>query len=111
MNKLLSIAVAVLMSACANSSGVLKMGPDTYMVTTYHSKARGGTGGATQAAFEEANKQCSSMAKEMLVMNTDAVVTDGTAFKLTFQCLDKNDPAMKRRPTYEVVPDAVIKMQ
>jgi hypothetical protein len=104
-----SLLVAVL-SACAQSSGVLKMGPDTYTVSVGAAPARGGQIGAKSLAYDEAAKYCTGMKKELLVLNTRAETTTrmgaGTT-ELTFRCLAAGDPELQR-PTYRAVPDATI---
>lgn len=46
MKKLLIIAVPLALVGCAQSSGVLKMGPDTYSISVHAAPARGGETGA-----------------------------------------------------------------
>ena len=102
--------VALMLTACAMSSGVVKMGPDTYTVSVAASPARGGEIGAKSLAYEQASKQCSDMGKELLVTNTRAerTTTMGAGMtELTFRCLAAGDPDLQR-PTYRSTPDVVI---
>lgn len=89
--------VALALSGCAQSSGVNKLGPDTYTVSIHAAPVRGGESGAKGLAFAEATRQCSEMGKEILV---EKMVTrpsnhfpGGTA-ELIFHCFDKNDPRL-----------------
>lgn len=104
------IPVVLLIAGCATNSGVLKLGPDTYTITTQNSPARGGTSGATRSALVAANKHCASLGKEILVTNTTSRTTNihgaGEA-AITFQCLDKDDPGLQR-PSYKKPADVVI---
>jgi uncharacterized lipoprotein YajG len=56
MNKLIALSASILLTACAQSSGVLKMGPDTYSVSAAAAPARGGYSEARKLALTEANQ-------------------------------------------------------
>lgn len=98
------ILVMALVS-CAQSSGVLKMGPDTYSVSVYAAPVRGGITGAKRIAFKEANEYCTALGKEILISNTalgDSASIGhfyGGTTDITFLCLDKGDTQLKR-PNY-----------
>lgn len=111
MKKTLSILfVAAFLGACAQSSGVLKMGPDTYTVSSAAAPARGGYSEARKIALAEANQYCSSQGKEILVTNVNTATINafgaGSA-DITFRCLSKGDPELAR-PEYRQAPDTVI---
>ena len=100
-------------TACVQSSGVLKIGPDTYTVQIHAAPAAGGVSGATKHAINEANERCNSLGKEILVTNTTSGASShlpGGTVKVTFYCLDSNDPRLQT-PVYEQVPDIIIKNQ
>jgi hypothetical protein len=82
----------VLFAGCAQSSGVLKVGPDTYTVSAAAAPARGGSSEARKIALTEANQHCAEMGKEILVTNVGTATINaygaGTA-EVTFRCLDK----------------------
>ena len=110
----MKIAVAaiacLLLSACAQSSGVLKMGPDTYTVSAAAAPARGGSSEARRIALTEANQHCAQMGKEILVTNVGTATTNiygAGSTEVTFRCLAKGDPDLQR-PEYRRPPDAVI---
>ena len=65
--KKILVTIALMLAGCAQSSGILKMGPDTYSVSVHAAPARGGVSGAKKLAFEEGNEHCSSLGKEFLV--------------------------------------------
>ena len=105
--------IVLLLVSCAQSSGVLKMGPDTYTVSMHAAPARGGQSGAKKLAFKEANNHCANLGKEILVTNESTYPSThfaGGTCDLTFQCLDENDPSLKR-PRYEKPADIVIKSE
>lgn len=94
---------------CATNSGVMSVGPDTYLITTEADMFRGGGSGARQVALSEAQKHCTTLGKELIVTNmkSSPFVGGGQSFDLTFRCLVKGDPDLSR-PTYEKTPDMVI---
>jgi hypothetical protein len=54
----LSSIVAVALSGCASSSGVVKTGADRYSITVSASPGRGGVPAAKRMAYEEATAAC-----------------------------------------------------
>lgn len=102
--------LCLLMSACAQSSGVLKMGPDTYSVSVHAAPARGGEPGARSLALTEANQKCEGEGKEIIVTNISSgrsTHLPGGTVEVTFQCLAKGDPDLQR-PSYQAAPSIVI---
>ena len=96
--------------SCASSSGVMKLGPDTFTASAANSPARGGMPGARHTVILQANDYCTAMGKEILVTNeTTARTNDAGAgsANITFQCLSRDDPALQR-PQYEKPADTVI---
>jgi hypothetical protein len=101
---------AMALVGCAQSSGALKMGPNTYTITVAAAPARGGETAARRLAIEEATATCQGLGRELLVKDmTSGPATHGAggAVDLIFRCLEADDPEMKR-PTYKRVPDTVI---
>jgi len=89
-----------LLTACVHSSGVLPLGPDTYLVSVRASVARGGEPEATRMAFEEAQRHCTGKGREFLFTDLGSGpshLADGTV-DLMFQCLQHGDPALQQRP-------------
>jgi hypothetical protein len=102
--------ISVSLVGCAQSSGVLKLGPDTYTVSAAAAPARGGSSEARKIALTEANQHCTVMAKEILVTNVVTATTNvhgaGSA-EVTFRCLALGDPELQR-PDYRRPADTVI---
>lgn len=95
---------------CSQSSGVLKLGPDTYSVSVHAAPARGGEAEAKRLALTEANQACSGMGRELLVTNLGSGPSShlpGGTVDVTFQCLSADDSAL-RRPEYKPTPDVLI---
>lgn len=109
-------AVAVALSAgCAVSSGVAKVGPNTFTITTSASPGRGGVPAAKRAAYEEAGAECSHRnALEIFVLNETSsppTWTEGMAIvTLNFRCLNANDTEFQRQPLQKVS-DTVIELR
>jgi hypothetical protein len=110
MRSLTSLFAALLLVGCAQSGGVLPMGPDTYSTSAAAAPARGGWSEARRLALTEANQHCASLGKEILVMDVSTATTNlygaGSA-SVTFRCLSPGDPELVR-PDIRRVPDAVI---
>ena len=94
MKYLRALPVCALLATCAQSSGVLKMGPDTFSVSAAAAPARGGSSEARKIALTEANQYCAQIGKEIIVTNVGTATTNiygaGSA-EVTFRCLDKGD--------------------
>jgi hypothetical protein len=111
---LAGLSVLTLLSGCAASSGVVKMGPDTYSVNVAASPARGGVAGAKRMAYEEASQECARAGKEILVVTERSARTTyagAGSIDLTFRCLSKGDPELANRPEYRDRPDVIIQDQ
>ena len=109
LKPLIFLPLAVL-GGCAQSSGVLKLGPDTYSVSVHAAPARGGESGAKRIALTEANQACMQKGRELLVRNISSRPSShfpGGTVDVTFQCLGQTDPGLKR-PEYSREPDVVI---
>lgn len=109
MRKFLLIGLLVL-SGCAQSSGIMKMGPDTYSLSVHAAPARGGVSGAKGIALSDANEFCESVGKEILVKNIESGASQhfpGGTVDVTFQCLSFGDSGLVR-PEYKSAPDIVI---
>ena len=92
--------LALTLSACTQSTGVLPMGPDTYSVTT--SDELGGVVAAKRAAVSEATAYCTARGQQMVAMQSQSDVRRDWAgdaighHDFTFRCLDPNDPQLGR---------------
>jgi hypothetical protein len=106
--KLLFIIAAVAMlSSCAHS-GVVSMGPDTYMIAN---SEWGFTSGGVQKAkvMKEASDYCNSIGREMLPISTkqnDVSFGKTPAAEVQFRCLSHGDPELQR-PTLQPIPTTV----
>lgn len=104
------ICLVVLLTGCASSTGVVPIGPDTYMVG---GKALGlGASGhdATADLYREAGAYCASQSKQLMPVNVqsaDGGVGRFPSAKLEFRCLERGDPQLGR-PTMQQRPDTVI---
>lgn len=83
------------LSGCA-SSGVVKTGPDTYMVAN---SEWGFTSGGYQKAkaIAEADRYCASIGREILVIRSkdnDVAFGKTPAAEVEFRCLPKSDPEL-----------------
>ena len=58
MKKCISVVAAIVLAGCANSSGVVKVGPDTFTISTSASPGKGGVPAAKRIAYQEAAAEC-----------------------------------------------------
>jgi hypothetical protein len=110
MKNMLSAGIALsILAGCASSSGVLPVGPDTYMISNNRSGWRGGSEAAKSEAITSANAHCSQMGKQVMVTNvaTERRREGAGSADITFQCLAEGDSDLYR-PKYEKEPDTVI---
>jgi hypothetical protein len=105
-----TLIVVSSLAACAVSGTVAQMGPDTYSTSAVASPARGGSGEARNMVLAQANKHCSGMGKEIMVVDVSTKTLNamgaGSA-DVTYRCLTKGDPDLQR-PTYRQAPTTVI---
>ena len=97
----LLICLLTLAAGCATSTGVLKLGPDTYKMTSYRAPIIGGMTGAEEEVLVEANKHCEGQGKQVYVQSSRALAgTPGQpslgGFEAIFQCLSGTDPRLKQ---------------
>jgi hypothetical protein len=92
------LGAAVLMSACASSSGVLPMGPDTYRVSASRHNMAGGEPAAQATALRSAEAHCTRNGRELLVTHTASSFERPLyTFTATFQCLQKGSRPVAER--------------
>lgn len=102
------VFAVVILSACAHS-GVVSIGPDTYMIAN---SEWGFTSGGVQKAkvMKEASDYCNGIGKQMLPISTsqnDVAWGKTPAAEVQFRCLSNGDPELQR-PTLEPIPATVI---
>jgi len=93
MRKIIFIAVALILSGCVSTSGVLPMGKDTYSLTVSVSGSGFDADNATKAkkeAITQAADYCKNLGKEVLVQNVSgrSLVSGGSVYDIIFQCLN-----------------------
>lgn len=102
MKLAISLTVAFVLTACANSSGVIKIGPDTFTVSTSASPGKGGIPAAKRIAYQEAGEECTRRGGlELFVLSEKTASptwTEGMAsMELNFRCLRSDDPEFQRQ--------------
>ena len=70
MKKVLYSALVILVTGCASNSGVVPIGPDTFMVSRQAATGFSGSGTLKAEAFQEANQYCLSQKKKLQVVHT-----------------------------------------
>jgi hypothetical protein len=111
MRRILSLCTATIaIGACVSLTGVHKIGPDTYTITTHASGKRGGAVTARSMALDEANQFCTNQGQEILVKNAKQETARGN-LELIFRCLSAGDPELAERPEYNSSQDKRFQTQ
>lgn len=97
--QIITVLIGLLLQACTSSSGVVKTGPDTYMISRSEKGFKGTSGAVKAAALAEANHWCQTHGKVMKVISSsqkDMVpMTSDASAEIHFKALDPNDPETK----------------
>jgi len=102
MKSVITFAVALALTACASSSGVIKVGPDTFTISTSASPGKGGIPAAKRIAYQEASEECTRRGGlEVFTLSektSSPTWTEGMAsMELNFRCLRSDDPEFQRQ--------------
>lgn len=108
-------AITVTISACAINSGVVPIGPDTYMVSRQAATGFSGMGALKAKAFKEAAQYCISQNKKVQVVSTNEssppyIMGNFPRAEIQFMCLDPNDSELSR-PKLRKEPDTIIEIR
>lgn len=110
------IAVASILGACATNSGVVPLGPDTYLVSRQGSGFWVMPTTLRNEALTEANQYCADNRKKFEVVRIEMLPQiplgqpGGPRFpaaEIHFMCLDTSDPELSR-PKMQRDPDIII---
>jgi len=85
---LIPLLVLLSVVSCASTSGVFRVGDNTYRVTTRATWELGGRVGAMRMAMEQATETCAAQGKKLLVISSkdDYGHFQGGIVDLTFAC-------------------------
>lgn len=110
MRVLIGALALAMLAGCADS-GPIKVGPDTYTISTR--VPFGGPASAKGQALKEANVFCESHRREILLQHIQAsecALHGGCGeAEIIFLCLSSNDPQLKR-PKYSSEPTQKIEI-
>jgi hypothetical protein len=73
MRFLLPAALAVALTGCAMTSGIMEAQDGTYMISARAGQMRGGAAEANALAYEEAQKFCGTTGKRALLVSAQEV--------------------------------------
>lgn len=98
----ITFAAALMLIACASSSGVVKIGPDTFTISTSASPGKGGVPAAKRIAYQEAGEECTRRGGlevfSLSEKTSSPTWTEGMAhMELNFRCLRAADPEFQRQ--------------
>lgn len=99
--KSLILILALAIVGCASNSGVVPIGPDTYMVSRQAATGFTGAGTLKADAFREANEFCISQKKSIRVTNSNEshppyIVGNFPRAEVQFMCLEQGDSELTR---------------
>ena len=88
MRRLAAAVGALALGACASSSGVFQVAPDTFRITTTAITSFGGAATARASAIRSANEHCARMGRQALVIEAemDSQFTQGSS-DVVFRCV------------------------
>ncbi len=86
---------------CASNSGVVPIGPDTFMISKQAATGFPGLGNLKADALKEANQYCIDHGKHLRVVNTSEtsppyVFGNYPRAEIEFMCLDEKDAELTR---------------
>ena len=114
MKTILINLAALALVACANSSGVLAIGPDTFTISTSASPGKGGVPAAKRIAYEEATDECTKRGRQVFALSektSSPTWTEGMAsMELNFRCLRPDDPEFQRQ-RLQSTPDKILEIR
>ena len=103
-------SIALALAACTDT-GPIKIGPDTYTISTR--VPLGGPASAKGQALQEANAYCSTQDREILLQHeqsSECALHGGCGeAEIEFYCLQAGDPMLKR-PTLRAEPNQRIEV-
>ena len=114
MKKYLVLSL-IIVSGCASNSGVVPIGPDTFMVSRQAATGFSGLGTLKADAFQEANQYCIKQNKNIRVVTTSEssppyILGNFPRAEVQFMCLGKSDAELTR-PKMQKTPDTVIEVR
>lgn len=113
--KVFYFSIAIFLAGCASNSGVIPIGPDTFMVSRQAATGFSGSGTLKGEAFQEANQYCLNQKKMLQVVNTTEaqppyILGNFPKVELQFMCLDAKDSELAR-PKLRKEADTVIEIR
>lgn len=102
-------------AGCASNSGVVPIGPDTYMVSRQAATGFSGLGDLKAEAFREASQYCGERRRSLQVVRTAEsappyILGNFPRAEVQFMCLEANDPELVR-PKLRKDADSVIELR
>ena len=110
-----SCLFGIIIAGCAAHSGVVPIGPDTYMISRQAATGFSGSGNLKAEALREAHEFCLSQKKTMQIVHTSEasppyVFGNFPKAEIQFLCLSPGDPELVR-PKPKKDPDTVIEIR
>jgi hypothetical protein len=87
------------LSGCASSTGVIPMGPDSFMISKQGASGFSSNGAMKAEAYQEANEFCAKQDKKLMPVGTHEVPSGFgrlPSSEIEFMCLSPGDPQLTR---------------
>lgn len=111
--KFLLIILLLGLAGCASSSGVIEMGPDSYMISREAGSGFSGVMGVKTEALKEAGAHCAAVGKNLRVTKTEETTPGFGVYPRSdvyFMCLEKGDADLTR-PGSPNAPDQIYEIR
>lgn len=91
----------IILVGCASNSGVMPIGPDTFMVSRQAATGFSGLGTLKADAYKDANEYCSKQNRFIRVVSTSEsgppyILGNFPRAEVQFMCLESKDPELTR---------------
>lgn len=103
------------LTGCASHTGIVGIGPDTYMIAKQQATGFPGLGNMKAEIIAEGSQKCVADGKVFQLVTTNEtqppyILGNYPRSEITFMCLAPGDPGLAR-PVMKKAPDTVIEVQ
>lgn len=113
--KVAAVVAVLAFAGCASHTGVVALGPDTFMIARQAATGFPGLGNLKGELITEGTAHCRASGKQFQIVKTTEsqppfVMGNFPRAEIEFMCLEPGDRDL-RRPKLERVPDTVIQIR
>lgn len=113
--RFITVLAAVAVAGCASHTGVVSIGPDTFMIAKQAATGFSGLGNLKAEIMAEGSAHCRQLGREFQIVSTDEtrppyILGNYPRAEVQFMCLNRGDPQLIR-PRLEHTPNTVIQVR